>query len=189
MARKKAVITPSSETLEPRVYELGFLLSPAVREEDIDTRVDELRSIVTSAGGSVISENRPEFIDLAYQMVKVIDNKNIRFNQGYFGWIKFSLTPTDLKTVTELFEKNPHIIRMIVVKTVSENTILGKRPLSKILKATEREELGDADLIEEIDTDGDDIDLGIAADALPTPVNDDSEDTPVEAGATPEPVA
>jgi hypothetical protein len=37
MARKKAVTQASTETLEPRVYELGFLLSPAVREEDLDS--------------------------------------------------------------------------------------------------------------------------------------------------------
>jgi ribosomal protein S6 len=177
MARKKAVTTlTSSEALEPRVYELGYLLSPAVREEDLDTRVDDIKKIITDANGSVIDEARPEFIDIAYEMVKVIENKNVRFRQGYFGWIKFTLTPDQLKSVTELFEKNQLIIRMLVTKTVSENTLMSKKPISKILKATEREEILD----EEILDDALDIDLGIAANELPTPVNNDIEVEPLE---------
>lgn len=172
MARKKAVTTlTSSEALDPRVYELGFLLSPAVREEDLDTRVDELKNIITDANGSVIDGSRPEFIDLAYEMIKVIENKNIRFRQGYFGWIKFNLTPDQLKTVTELFEKNQFIIRMLVTKTVFENTVISKKPLSKILKATEREEVSEEELLD----DAEEVDLGIAANELPTPVNEDAE--------------
>jgi hypothetical protein len=76
MARKKAVTQASTETLEPRVYELGFLLSPAVREEDLDARrVDEIKQLLQMLAGSIITDGRPEFIDIAYEMSKVIDNK------------------------------------------------------------------------------------------------------------------
>lgn len=176
MARKKAVTTPSSETLEPRVYEIGFLLSPAVREEDLDARVSELKDIITEKSGTIIAEGRPEFIDIAYEMIKVIENKNIRFRQGYFGWLKFNLTPDLLKVVTELFEKNQFIIRFLITKTVSENTVISKKPLSKILKATEREEILEDDILD----DGDEIDLGIAANELPTPINESAEEDLVD---------
>lgn len=172
MARKKAVTQASTETLEPRVYELGFLLSPVIREEDLDARVDELKGIITNAAGTIIADARPEFIDIAYEMVKVIDNKNVRFRQGYFGWIKFTLTPDQLKPVTELLEKNQLVIRMLITKTVTENTIISKKPLSKILKATEREEIIEEELLD----DSEDIDLGIAANELPTPINESNDE-------------
>jgi ribosomal protein S6 len=186
MARKKAVITTSSETLEPRVYELGFLLSPAVREEDLDARVDEIKESITGAAGEIITLGRPEFIDLMYEMTKVIDNKNVQFRQGYFGWIKFTLVPDQLAAVTALLEKNPLIIRMLMVKTVAENTVISKKPLSKILKSSAREEIVEGEIVPavELDETEEDIDPGMAAIELQTPVNDDAieaiDETPVD---------
>lgn len=178
MARKKAVTQASTEALEPRVYELGFLLSPAVREEDLDSRVDEIKSLITDASGTIISDARPEFIDLAYEMSKIIDNKRVRFNQGYFGWIKFNLTPDQVKTVQDAVEKNLLIIRSLFTITVAENTLVSKKPLSKVLKSSVRAEIAEEELVD--DAEIDEIDPGIAAAELQTPVNE-TEDTAVEA--------
>lgn len=135
MARKAK--TTSAETLEPKdnkVYEIGFLMSPAVRDEDLAARVSELKESLTNTGASFISEGAPEFIDLAYEMSKIIDNKRVRFNQGYFGWVKFEVSPTAIAAVKEALEKNLLIIRYLLIIAPRENTILGKKPLGKILK-------------------------------------------------------
>ena len=134
---KKATKTTSAETLEPkvdRVYEIGFLLSPAVRDEDLAARVSELKASLTNLGANFISEGVPEFIDLAYEMSKVIDNKRVRFNQGYFGWVKIELNPSQIAALKELLDKNILIIRYLLIIAPRENTILGKKPLGKILK-------------------------------------------------------
>lgn len=178
MARKKAVTQASTETLEPRVYELGFLLSPAVREEDLDTNVDQIKSVITDLSGTIMTDARPEFIDLAYEMSRIINNKRVRFNQGYFGWIKFSITPDQIKAINEVLEKNMLIIRNIIVATVAENTVISKKPLSKILKSSAREELIDEELLADVDTE--EVDPGIAAIELQTPINDEGEDVAVE---------
>ncbi|MEI8224053.1 MAG: 30S ribosomal protein S6 [bacterium] len=135
MARKAK--TTSAETLEPKdnkVYEIGFLMSPAVRDEDLAARTDELKESLTNIGATFISEGAPEFIDLAYEMSKIIDNKRVRFNQGYFGWVKFEVSPTNIAAVKEAIEKNLLIIRYLLIIAPRENTILGKKPLGKILK-------------------------------------------------------
>lgn len=173
MARKKAVTQASTETLEPRVYELGFLLSPVIREEDLDTRTDEIKEIITKTGATIISDGAPEFIDIAYEMVKVIDNKRVRFTQGYFGWIKFTVSPDQVKGILQSIESHALVIRALLVATVAENTVISKKPLSKILKATAREEIAEEEII---DGDTEDIDPGIAAVELQTPVNDEIED-------------
>lgn len=134
---KKATKTTSAETLEPkvdRVYEIGFLLSPAVRDEDLAARTSELKESLTSLGATFISEGAPEFIDLAYEMSKVIDNKRVRFNQGYFGWVKIELNPSQMAAAKELLDKNLLVIRYLLIIAPRENTILGKKPLGKILK-------------------------------------------------------
>ena len=79
---KKAQTTTSTEALEPRIYEIGYLLSPAVRDEDLATRISGLQETLTKLGATIISEGNPEFIDLAYEMSKVIEHKRVRFNQG-----------------------------------------------------------------------------------------------------------
>jgi ribosomal protein S6 len=136
MARKAK--TTSAETLEPKdnkIYEIGFLMSPAVRDEDLAARFDELKETLTKTGASFVSEGAPEFIDLAYEMSKVIDNKRVRFNQGYFGWVKIEANPSTIAAIKELLDKNVLIIRYLLIIAPRENTILGKKPLGKILKA------------------------------------------------------
>jgi ribosomal protein S6 len=132
---KKATIIASIETLEPRVYEIGFLMSPVVRDEDLTARYDELKASLAQLGATFISEGYPEFIDLAYEMSKVIDNKRVRFNQGYFGWVKIELDPAQMTALKELLDKNILLIRYLLISTTRENTIISKKPLGKILKA------------------------------------------------------
>lgn len=146
---KKTTKTSSVETLEPRVYEVGYLLSPAIRDEDLAAKTDELKETLTKLGATVISEGNPEFIDLAYEMVRVIDNKNVRFNQGYFGWIKLEIDPAAIALVKEALEKNIFMIRFLLIKTIRENTMVGKKSLGKILKGKREDASSDEELVAE----------------------------------------
>lgn len=159
MARKKVVKEVVLETLDPRVYEVGYLLSPAVRDENLTSALAKIQDTITTAGGTIIAEGEPEFIDLAYEMTRVIENKNIRFTQAYFGWIKFTIEPKQIVEINAVLETNIDIIRFLVLKTVVENTIIAKNPLSKILKkrkeevaAAEEEIADDEDLLASIVT-------------------------------------
>lgn len=143
---KKATKTASIETLEPRIYEIGYLLSPAVRDEDLAVRTDELKATLTNLGGTIFAEGNAEFIDLAYEMAKVINNKRIRFNQAYFGWLKFELDPSKMNELKELLDKNTLVIRYLLTLAVRENTIIGKKPLGKILKSGKRDAASDSEI-------------------------------------------
>ena len=137
MAKKTAKVS-STEMLEPRIYEIGYLLSPAIRDEDLSTRETELKESLTKLGATVISEGAPEFIDLAYEMSKVIDNKRVRFTQGYFGWFKIEIDPSKMAEAKEILDKNTLLIRYLLVGTVRENTVIGKKSLGKILKGSRK---------------------------------------------------
>ncbi len=131
---KKATTTFVPETLEPRIYEIGFLLSPAVRDEDLEARTTEFKESLTNLGATIFAEGAPEFIDLAYEMAKIIENKRVRFNQGYFGWIKIEIDPALMTVLKETLDKNILLIRYLLISTTKENTVIGKKPLGKILK-------------------------------------------------------
>lgn len=115
-------------TPEPRVYELGYILNPNVNEGSLQTERDALVALITKHKGIVISEGQPQLIDLAYEMSKIINNKRQKYTQGYFGWIKFDITPDLVKAFEEQVEAIEDIVRFILVKTVRENTLVSDTP-------------------------------------------------------------
>ena len=71
--------------------------------------------------------------ELAYEMTRVVNNINVRFNEGYFGWIKFELDGDKVKDLEKGLKLDEEVIRYLVVKTVRENTVYTKR--APVIKA------------------------------------------------------
>jgi predicted flap endonuclease-1-like 5' DNA nuclease len=117
---------------EPRVYELGYLLIPTVDEGDLQTKRDALVALITKASGIVIDEGQPELIDLAYSMTKMINNKKHTYDQGYFGWIKFDVSPERTRVLSDEAEAHPDMLRSLLVKTERENIVQSDDPLKSI---------------------------------------------------------
>ncbi len=111
-----------------RLYELGYLITPTTTESDISKEVDVLKTSITTIEGEIHSEGNPEFIDLAYTIEKDVASKKMKWNQAYFGWIKFTADPATLETLKKELDGNLSLIRYILVKTNVENTIVFKKP-------------------------------------------------------------
>lgn len=116
---------------EPRVYEIGYLLVPHIKEEDVDTKVDALRKMITDKGGLPIAEGRPELIELAYPISKDIENKRQQYTKGYFGWIKFDISPEATMTLKKEMDAQASIMRYLLITTVREDTRIGNALLAK----------------------------------------------------------
>ncbi len=121
--RDENMTEDGSENDGLKVYEIGFLLAPTVAEEKLPEEVSALKSVIEERGGFFISEDFPKLRPLAYTMVKKIDNKNQKYNQAYFGWVKFELKPSEVPVVNSSFQNNLNVIRFILLDTVRENTI------------------------------------------------------------------
>jgi len=50
-----------------------------------------------------------------------------RFDRGYFGWIKFSCSPSAIEEIRKSFEQNQYVLRTLAISTIKESTYLGKR--------------------------------------------------------------
>ena len=109
------------------IYEIGYLLISSLPVEKVEGETTSLREIFTKNGGEMISEEMPELRQLAYTMVKKIGASNHSFDKGYFGWFKFELGTADIESVKKAFEANPHMLRLLVIDTVRENTYLGRK--------------------------------------------------------------
>jgi ribosomal protein S6 len=127
------IFMDSQETFAPesRIYELGYLMVPTIEEKDVATEVGALKEVIDATGAVTISEEFPKLIDLAYEMTRVISNKNEHFVTGYFGWVKFEVDPSNVASIDLTLKRNEKLIRYILVKTVRENTLSPKKNFSR----------------------------------------------------------
>jgi ribosomal protein S6 len=97
-----------------RIYEVGYHIIPTVAEENIESIVSEIRSVIEKAGGSFIAEGAPSLIKLAYSMGAKESGRNVEHDRGYFGWIKFEASTASPQVLEEGLKSNPNILRFIV---------------------------------------------------------------------------
>jgi len=55
---------------ESTIYELGYHLIPTVGDENIGTEVEKIKKNFEALKATIISEQLPHLIDLAYEMKK-----------------------------------------------------------------------------------------------------------------------
>ncbi len=110
-----------------QVYEIGYLLVSSIPDEKVGAEVENLKGSLSKKGAEFIGEEAPELKTLAYTMVKKIGPTNHRFDKGYFGWFKFELPAKEIEAIKKSFEENPHMLRMLLINTIRENTYLGKK--------------------------------------------------------------
>lgn len=128
-----------NEHTEPRIYELGYHLVPTIAEENIQAASKAVRGMVERISKDIIAEENPVFIDLAYTIVKTVDHKNKRFDNAYFGWIKFEGAPSGIAELEEGLKKDENVLRYLVVKTIREETFIAKTFTAVKAKVREKE--------------------------------------------------
>ena len=116
-----------------RVYELSFIFDNKLDEAAALEKSNAIKQSIATLGGSFISEETPYMRELAYEMIRVVNNVNVRFNEGYFGWIKFEMPAENIKALEKKLKEDEQVVRAIVVKTVAENTVYTKR--APVMKA------------------------------------------------------
>jgi ribosomal protein S6 len=120
-------------TVDSRVYEVSFIFDNKLDEQTALDKSNALKQSIATLGGSFISEEAPYMRELAYEMIRVVNNVNVRFNEGYFGWIKFTLPGAKVKDFEKALKLDEQLVRYLVVTTVAENTVYTKR--APVIKA------------------------------------------------------
>jgi len=105
-----------------RIYEVGYHISPSVKEEDIEKIVSTIRSFIEKSGGSFIAEGAPTLTKLSYNIPIVEGGKRVEYDRGYFGWIKFEAASSAARGLEEALKGNGNLLRFIVFQTVREDT-------------------------------------------------------------------
>ncbi len=121
-----------------RVYEIGYHVAPVVKEEDLDKVVSEIRAIIEKSSGTFIAEGAPAMTRLAYDIEGREGEKRVKYDRGYFGWLKFESVTSVAKELEEALKRNKNLIRSIVFQTVREDTRAKmKAPVIREVKRTD----------------------------------------------------
>jgi small subunit ribosomal protein S6 len=146
-------MTENNETMmESRVYEISFIFDNKLDEETALKKAEQLKQSIATLGGSFISEEAPYMRELAYEMIRVQNNINVRFNEAYFGWIKFEISADKIKDLDKSMKLDEEVVRYLIVTTVRENTVYTKR--APVIKAEKLAEVAEEAEVN-IDTTGD----------------------------------
>lgn len=121
------LIMDTENDKELRVYEFSYLLVPGMAEEDVKAKVDSLKKLFTDNGATIIADEAPEYIGLAYTMIHKVNNKNLRISSAYFGWFKFKAETDILEKVAVALDRDNDLVRHLLIKTVAENTMAPKK--------------------------------------------------------------
>jgi small subunit ribosomal protein S6 len=119
-------------TIDARVYEVAYIFVSTLTDEEATAKAETLKAAIAAQGGSFVSEEAPYMRELAYEMVRVIKNVNTRFNDGYFGWIKFEMEPNKINDFDKKLALDEEIVRFITVKADREVNVYTKKLSTKV---------------------------------------------------------
>jgi len=118
-----------------KVYEIGYLLIPTIAEEQLAGEVQNIKSLIEKQEGVFITEDFPKLRPLAYQMKKTTGGTSAKYNQAYFGWVKFEINANAVPLLIKDIEKNNSILRYMIINTVRENTMYTQKAAYKPTEA------------------------------------------------------
>jgi ribosomal protein S6 len=115
--------TEDASSDERRVYELGYLAVSTLTDAQLTEAVASVRSAIESKGGSIISEDKPAELVLAYTMYTRAQEKNIPHEKAFFGSLKFEAAPRVAEELrTSVLPAQTSLLRTLLYTTVADDT-------------------------------------------------------------------
>ena len=111
---------------EQEIYEISFIFDNRLDESKAVEKLESLKKDIASLSGSFISEESPYMRELSYEMIRVVNNVNTKFDSGYFGWIKFEILPSKIDEISKKLKLDEEIIRFLIVKAEKDHDIFTK---------------------------------------------------------------
>lgn len=101
-------------------YEVAYILSPAVKEDEVLNSAAKLSTAIEEAGGMVRRVETPKKRRLAYPIEKQ--------TTGYFAWTTFTAAPAAVAMLDKKVKEIPEVLRHLIVEEEVETRVPYIRP-------------------------------------------------------------
>ena len=88
-------------------YEIAYLLSPSIPEEEVLTYTGKVTAAIEEAKGAIRRMEEPKRRKLAYHVKKQ--------ETAYFGWTTFSVAPEAIKTLEKKMKDVEGVLRHVII--------------------------------------------------------------------------
>ena len=105
-----------TEAPERASYELAFHILPTVTEGEVPEVAQDLKTIITKAGGEITDEEAPAHFTLAYEIEKYLEGRYRKFSSAYFGWVRFTITPTAITELVAEVDGHKRLLRHLCIR-------------------------------------------------------------------------
>ncbi len=102
-----------------RIYEELYILKPDTAEEDVEASVEQIRQIVTTAGGTIDKVDKWGIRKLAYRVGKQ--------SEGFYILIQFSSSPETVKEIERRLRVSDIVLKYLTVRIDEKLKWLEKR--------------------------------------------------------------
>jgi ribosomal protein S6 len=124
-----------------KLYELGFHIVGTIDSNKVASVIDEIKNLIQTHHGDIVREGEVREMTLAYTMVKHVAGVNKKYNQSFFDWIKFTMSPEDVANLKTALDSNENVIRFILVKTINDD----EHSTSKMVEIEDEEEVAETE--------------------------------------------
>ena len=104
-----------------RFYEIGFLLSPTLPEDDAADLESDFHSTIADEGGEIVASESPEMRELSYEIEVRTEGDKQQFSRGQFGWVQFSLPASKADAVEDVFVQHDDVLRHLLISVDEED--------------------------------------------------------------------
>lgn len=108
VAKKASGKVAEVETKQLRDYELVLIISPEVKEGELEANVDSITRFITGKGGVVSSVDHWGKKKLAYPIK--------RFMEGYYVLVRLKMEPKSIKEFEANLRISEEVLRHLLVK-------------------------------------------------------------------------
>jgi len=120
-----------------RYYELAYLITPDLSDQQAKTLHQEIISLIQDKGGLLDVCKEPEGIDLSYPIEKK--------EKAYLASIVFFLKPEEINNFKNEIESKKEILRFLLYTKKRPKVVQAKRKKEKVKEAPKKAELKEID--------------------------------------------
>jgi small subunit ribosomal protein S6 len=113
-----------------RIYEELFIVRPDATDEEVDPLVDQLKGVITQAGGTLDKTEKWGVRKLAYRVVK--------YNEGQYILLQFSAKPETVKEIERRLRVADLVLKFLTVRIDEKLKRIEKRKKAREKRAARK---------------------------------------------------